>query len=212
MFDESKLRPWQVQPAKHLLEILRLHDSALDSSDTGTGKTYVALAVAKSLQLPTLVVAPKIAISGWRSVAEHFGEKISVVNYELLRTGNTVYGSWSNSASMRAGRRFAFVCCFCQGRFEQSELNIPCFTNEHGIHCIEHKARPIVYGHFHWNPAVKFIVWDEVHRCGGRKSLSSKVLIAAKRQRIKHLMLSATPAQTILQFRAIGYSLDLFTI
>lgn len=207
-----KLRPWQIEPAKHLLEILRTHDSALDCSDTGTGKTFVALAIAKSLQLPTLAIVPKIAISGWLEVARHFDEPISVINYELLRTGRTLFGTWSNNASMRAGRPALYVCVYCQRRHQQSDLVIPCPANANGIHCVEHKPRPKSYGDFRWNPAVKMVIFDECHRCSGLKSLNAGLLIAAKRQRIKHLLLSATPAQTILQMKAIGYSLDLFTI
>lgn len=212
MIDESKLRPWQVPAAKHLLEILRHHDSALDCSDTGTGKTYTALAVAKALQLPCLAVVPKIAITGWLAVAEHFNEKISAINYELLRTGTTPYGTWANYDKGNAGRSFVFFCIYCQCRYTEGDPGILCPANEHGVCCLERKTRPIVRGAFQFNKAVKFIVWDEAHRAGGMNSLNSKMLIACKKARIKHLLLSATPAQSPLQMKAIGHSLDLFSI
>lgn len=208
----SKLRPWQVEPARHLQAVLREFDSALDSSDTGTGKTFVSAAVAVELGLPTLVVCPEISISVWHSVAAHFDEKFSVVNYEYLRTGNTPFGSWKNQPKLRARRPFSLVCQFCQRRFEESNIDVSCYTNESGIHCVDRKSRPIVYGQFIFNQAVKFLIFDEVHRCGGLNSLNADILIGAKRQKIKHLMLSATPAQTILQMKAIGYSLDLFEL
>jgi hypothetical protein len=208
---EKKLRPWQFKSANELLKILRTYDSALDSSDTGTGKTYTALAIAKALRIPCLAIVPKIAISGWMEVAKHFDEKISIVNYEKLRLGQTQYGSWSNTASMRSGRRFTFVCCFCQRKFEESDLARDCFAHPDGFHCVERKARPIIRGFFQFRLGVRFIIFDEAHRCGGIKSLNSGLLFAAKRQRIKHLILSATPAQTVLQMNAMGYSLDLHT-
>lgn len=212
MIDESKLRPWQLAPARHLLEILRHHDSAIDCSDTGTGKTFTALGVAKALQLPCLAVVPKIAISSWRVVAEHFGEKISIINYELLRTGRTLFGTWANHASMRAGRPALYFCRFCKRQYQQSETGIPCVAATDGLHSLERESQPKRHGHFKWHPAVKFVIFDEFHRCNGMNSLNSKILIAAKRQRIKHLLLSATPFDTVLKAKAIGYSLDLFTL
>lgn len=209
---ESKLRSWQVAPANHLLQVLQKYDSALDCSDTGVGKTYVAMAVAKAIQLPCLAVVPKIAISGWLSVAEYFNEEISICGYEKLRTGRTLFGSWSNHASVNAGRRTFYVCLFCQRRYMEGNIDTLCPAHSDGVHCLERKRRPIALGNFNFSPAIRLLIFDEAHRCGGLKSLNAELLIAAKRQRIKHLMLSATPAQTILQMKAIGYSLDLFTI
>lgn len=214
-FVRSKLRPWQIEPAQHLLEVLGKHDSALDSSETGTGKSYVAMAVSVSFQFSTLVVCPKISISMWHRVAQHFGDSVSVINYESLRTGRSLYGRWNNQEQVDAGpegRIFDHVCGFCQMRIDFSKPHVSCYTNQTGIHCVVSKPRPIVRGVFNFDKAVKFLIFDEVHRCGGSDSLNADMLIAAKRQRIKHLMLSATPAQNILQMRAIGYSLDLFTL
>lgn len=212
MIDEAKLRPWQVAPAKRLLEILQTHDSALDASETGVGKTYTAMAIAQALQLPCLAIVPKIAISGWRAVAEHFNESISVIGYELLRTGKTPYGAWQNQRQMSAGRSAVFVCCFCQRRATEQELVADCFTNPAQIHCVNRQARPVHTGRFIFNKAVKLVLWDEVQRCSGMNSLNAKMLIGCKQQKIKHLMLSATPFDTVLKAKAIGFSLDLFTI
>lgn len=207
-----KLRPWQIEPAKHLLEILRTHDSALDCSDTGVGKSYVAMAIAKELQLPCLVVAPKIAITSWRAVAEHFNEPISICGYEKLRTGRTLFGGWSRDVKIISRRPALYLCCYCQRRFEQPDLVIPCSANASGIHCVERKARPKLLGHFQWDKSVRLLIWDEIQRCSGMNSLNSKMLIACKKARIKHLMLSATPFDTVLKAKAIGYSLDFFTL
>src|SRR5690349_4187138 len=93
----DKLRPHQHGPAKRLLDILTNYPSAVDFSDTGTGKTYVAAAVANALKLPTLVVVPKVAITAWERAAAHFDDSFSVINYEMLRTGRTPYGKWDNN-------------------------------------------------------------------------------------------------------------------
>ena len=70
------LRPHQVTSADRLLSVLSSNPCAIDVSQTGTGKTYVACAVAKKLKVPTLAVVPKIAISSWQNVSKDVGEEI----------------------------------------------------------------------------------------------------------------------------------------
>ena len=85
--DKSGLRPWQVPAAAQLAESIRVHGAALDGSDTGTGKTYAALAVARELGLKVAVVCPKSVIESWRRViVNHFGlEYEFILNYEALK-------------------------------------------------------------------------------------------------------------------------------
>ena len=208
----AKLRPWQREPAQHLRRILESADSALDASDTGTGKSFMAAAVAVDLGLPTLVICPKISVSMWHRVASHFEDSFSILNYELLRGGKTLYGSWQHQEKINAKGPITLVCQYCQRRFSETEITNDCYTNESKIHCVEVKRTRVNYGYFIFNNAVQMVIYDECHRCGGLDSLNAELLIAAKRQKIKHLLLSATPAQTILQMKAIGYSLDLFEL
>lgn len=56
------------------------------------------------------------------------------------------------------------------------------------------------------------LIFDEVHKAKGEYTLNAKLLIAAKRQGIPHLNLSATAADTPRGMRALGYSLDLHTL
>jgi hypothetical protein len=85
------LRPWQQVNESHLLRVLSKYDAAADLSDPGTGKTYTATAVAKALDLPTLIVTPKAVIPTWNKVAKYLGTEFDVLNYEMLRTGRTPY-------------------------------------------------------------------------------------------------------------------------
>lgn len=202
------LRDWQIEPANRLTSILQSHDSAVDCSDTGTGKTFVAVAVMSALKLPTLVVVPKISITSWGRVAEMFGEQFSIINYEQLRTGNTDFGQWENQAGVNAGRQSYHLCQCCQQRVDIRNPS-QCYAHPLGIHCVEEKKKSIRYGRFEFHPAVKAVVFDEVHRCGGMDSLNAEMLIATKRQRIKTLGLSATLACDPMKLRALGYSLDL---
>lgn len=89
--DKSGLRPWQVDAAGKLVSALNHWNSAIDGSDTGTGKTYTACAVARELGYNIVVVCPKAVIKSWNKVLrKHFkmGDKVlGVVNYEKLKTG-----------------------------------------------------------------------------------------------------------------------------
>lgn len=189
--------------------MLRRYRSGLDISKTGTGKTYVASAVAAELQVPFLVVCPKIAVTQWERAAEHFGEKFSVLGWEMLRTGRTPYGKWERGNPPPGAERRFFKCTKCQCLVDPDPREFrPCFAHHLGIHCLETKVRPHSYGKFIFHPAVKGVVFDEIHRAR-RDSLNSDMVIAAKSQALYSLGLSATPAQSPLDMRAIGYMLDL---
>lgn len=80
----------QVKPYEHLLTVQRSEEKSLDASDTGTGKTYVALHVAKELGCRPFIVCPKAVISNWKRVAKEVGVKpVEVINPEKLKTGRT---------------------------------------------------------------------------------------------------------------------------
>jgi hypothetical protein len=66
--------------------------AALDASDTGVGKTFTALGVAKAMGVNPLIVCPKSVISAWKSTAEMLDVKpLDVLNIEKLKTGKTPY-------------------------------------------------------------------------------------------------------------------------
>ena len=91
-----KLLPYQESHADAVAAALQLHGLAIDGSDPGVGKTYVAAQVAKHNAKRVLVVCPKVSIPAWRRVLEGFQVPVlDIVNYEKLRTGNTPHGKWS---------------------------------------------------------------------------------------------------------------------
>lgn len=202
------LRAHQVDPVAHLKQVLSEHRTAVDLSDTGTGKTAVAVAVAGDSGLPTLVVHPKVAETSWRDMGNLFGHQFSQVGYELLRTGNTPFGKWENGA---APRHHYYKCQCCQTLVDPENIT-PCYAHHAGIHCIERKSRQHDYGHFQFHPAVRQVIFDEVHRCNGRDSLNMELLVAAKRQGLRVLGLTATAGYNPLSFMGLGYLLDLHAL
>ena len=61
-----ELYEWQKDHVDKLVASLKKHGTAKDGSDTGTGKTVMALECAKRLGLTPFVVAPKAVLPSWR--------------------------------------------------------------------------------------------------------------------------------------------------
>jgi len=204
--NEANLFPYQIEPVRHLVNLLRSGQNCLDGSDGGVGKTAMACGVIRALDLPTLVVAPQISLTAWRRMGEHIGTEFDVINPELLQTGKTPFGSWQHPRPSKL--ETDLVCDRCQLVVDFKKPT-KCTRQRYGLHCVEPRKRPHRYGKFTWNDGIKFLVVDEVHRFGALDSLNADMLIAARRQGILTLGLSATAADSPLQLRALGYVLGL---
>ncbi len=87
------LYDWQEGHCSKLVESIEKHGVAKDGSDTGTGKTIVALETARRTDLMPFVVCPKSVIPAWREWMKKFGyDPEHVINYEKLKAGKTEYG------------------------------------------------------------------------------------------------------------------------
>ena len=92
--EKSQLYDWQIPHTAKLMRSLRMFGAAKDGSDTGVGKTVIAVHVAKTLGLVPFVVCPKSVIPSWREWVLKLFPKVKsdiVHNYEMLRTGRTKY-------------------------------------------------------------------------------------------------------------------------
>ena len=83
------LKDWQVPIAEKLVASIKKWGAALDGSATGSGKTYVACAVARELGMKIGVICPLSVVTAWkRVITDHFGMKYEFVkNYENIRGG-----------------------------------------------------------------------------------------------------------------------------
>ena len=91
------LLPPQREHAVKLLNGLYINGVASDQSETGTGKSYVAAWIAKTLNSPIVIVCPKIMIPAWKKVLQHFSLKAHlVINYEKVIRGNTEHLSFKD--------------------------------------------------------------------------------------------------------------------
>lgn len=99
MTNTAQLLEPQKDHARILLDSIYLNGFAADFSATGTGKTYVACAVAKELNVPVVVICPKVVIPTWKKVLASFGiNQPLVINYEKICRGNTKWLTYDKKA------------------------------------------------------------------------------------------------------------------
>lgn len=81
------LKDHQLNHVDKLLSIFEKSAGAIDSSPTGSGKTFSTLFIAKELKLKLLVVCPPIVQSNWKNNCTLYGiECVDVLSYQALRS------------------------------------------------------------------------------------------------------------------------------
>lgn len=84
----EKLLSYQIEHVSNLVYILNKNTTALDSSDTGTGKTYTAIATCAQMDITPIILCPKNVVSSWKYVCNIFHVKpLVVINYESAKNG-----------------------------------------------------------------------------------------------------------------------------
>lgn len=87
-FITNRLLNYQHLHIHNLITAFHYNRIVMDGSDTGTGKTYTAIALCKHLNLKPLVICPKILISTWSTVCKYYQvDPYSIVNYETIKNG-----------------------------------------------------------------------------------------------------------------------------
>jgi hypothetical protein len=83
--DADGLAPSQRLAVHWALSCIADYRVALIADATGSGKTHVALAVARALGLPTAVICPRPLVATWKATATHMQVPIRVVTWGQLR-------------------------------------------------------------------------------------------------------------------------------
>lgn len=83
------LRPEQVRSFRRSLSAIRQHGAALLADPVGSGKTYVALAVAAAIgrPQPTVCLVPAALAQQWRATARRLGAAIVVATHQAASRG-----------------------------------------------------------------------------------------------------------------------------
>ncbi|ARF08843.1 DEAD/SNF2-like helicase [Catovirus CTV1] len=84
----NKLLVYQIEHTLNITYILKTNTTTLDASDTGTGKTYTAIAACAQMNLIPIIICPKSVLSSWKRVCKIFNvQPLMIVNYESIRIG-----------------------------------------------------------------------------------------------------------------------------
>jgi superfamily II DNA or RNA helicase len=159
----------------------------VDGSDTGTGKTYCSLAIAKQLGYTPLIVCPKTLLSNWQKVCKIYKIKpLTIVNYETIKNGKQ-YQSLRDKSK----------------RINCPYLNI--ITNN------QNNKKT-----FRWNlPDKTLVIFDEAHKCKIKYTQNSEMIVSLKdyirnKHSIRVMLLSATLTDKPKDFLIFGYLLGFF--
>jgi superfamily II DNA or RNA helicase len=183
--DDSKLLDYQKKPVSYLMASLLTNNRALDASDTGTGKTYMALKVCKLLGYQPAIVCTKTGIYDWLQVC-NFMNVNPVFIYNWESTIGRVYRD-KNSRKIKK---------ICQPPNKYIGMGIDNYTGK---------------SMYKWkiplNAKVLFI-FDEAHKANGNGTHNQKIVMAASQYKI--MCLSATFADKLEKLRTIGSLIGLF--
>lgn len=84
----DKLLNYQFLHIFNLITAFRTSNVVLDGSDTGTGKTFVAIALCYQLRLKPFIICPKSVTNSWIEVCRIFNvNPLGITNYESAKKG-----------------------------------------------------------------------------------------------------------------------------
>lgn len=87
-----QLYDWQKPLAEKIRGILSTSDTCINAMPTGTGKTFLSVETAITMNLPFLVIAPKATLINWQRVADSMGGAHllkGVINPERISLGRS---------------------------------------------------------------------------------------------------------------------------
>lgn len=181
---KEKLFKFQIEHTENLIHIINKNTTALDASETGTGKTYCAIAACAALNLRPIIICPKSIIYNWKRVCKLFNVKpLIIVNYESIRMGKC---------------------------YNEDDERIQCpyliYVPKKGS---SDKTKEEYY---EWNlDKIKekvIFIFDEVHKCSSISTLNGKLLYYTKLTEKNMLILSATIADHPEKFKLFFFILN----
>ena len=199
---KDKLLPYQIDHSQNIAYSLKTYKRALDASDTGTGKTYTAIASAIRLKLKPLIICPKSVINNWKKVLDFFNcEYYGISNYESIQ--NCKY----YPKSLQEGKK---LCPFIKRSIKIKTDKKKKKKIKFNFGSKEEKQPKKDYL-YQWNiPDDMLLIFDEAHRCKNKRTTNSDVLKAAANCNSKILLLSATVSDKPENFALAGYTLGLY--
>ena len=214
----KKLLSFQVAHVYQLQECLNLRNRVIDASDTGTGKTYCAIATCALLKLTPFIICPKSVISSWVSVCNEFGIKyLGISNYEMLKNGNYYTENYEKIKCPYMDIEVIEVTQKVEIDDEKKEKEI---DTQNLSQPLKLKKEPEInkyikkkkHDYKFYLPTDTLVIFDEAHRCKNWSSQTSNLLIAISKYQCKIMMLSATLTDKIDCFKPFGIVLDFYKV
>ena len=181
-----ELFEYQKNHVNNLIKSLNTYKRALDTSDTGTGKTYTTISICKNNNYIPFVICPKIVINNWVKLFKEANIiKYKIINYESLQ--RLVYLDENNNLC-----KCDFITKKITKISEDKEIIEYTWINDK----IENNL---------------LLIFDEVHKCKNSNTNNGKILKSASEiKKVNILLLSATVVDKPKYFILVGYVLGLF--
>ena len=212
----KKLLSFQVAHVYQLMEVLRIKNRVIDASDTGTGKTYCAIATCALLKLTPFIVCPKSVISNWVNVCKEFGiPYLGISNYEMLKGGNYYTENYEkvkcpymdmdvillNDKVIQEEQKEGKI-------INRQDIKEP--LNKKDLSKKKNFIQQYKTNYTFYLPQNTLIIFDEAHRCKNWSSQTSSLLVAMGKSNCKIMMLSATLTDKVDCFKPFGIVLGFY--
>jgi hypothetical protein len=223
----KKLLPYQVPHLLQLYECLKSKDRVIDASDTGTGKTYTAIAVAKMLKCKPFIICPKSVVTNWILVCKYFDIKIlGIANYEMIKSCKYYTENYEivkcpymdkeiikkeKHITPNKKEKILEDLKFMKNPCKDDLIEIFKMIIEREQKEKEDKIKDEYVPDFNFYlPKKTLVILDEAHRCKNLGSLTSKVLLALNKNNVKIMLLSATLSDKLECFKPFGVILGIY--
>ena len=165
------LLQYQEPHLQHLENAMLNGKCFIDASDTGTGKTYAAVALCKSKGLKPIIIGPKAVLMTWKKVLDLWDvEYLGIANYELIKGG--VWFPYTTGRNLGDKEKCPYLSVTRKS-----------------------PKAPIQY---EWDATVMdnsvIFIFDEVHRCKNKSTVNSRILLSTYDLDSYKILLSATIA------------------
>lgn len=176
---KNKLYSYQIGNVNNLIKIIKQNNSVLDASDTGTGKTYTALAACAVMGLRPIIICPRSVMFSWKNVSKIFDVKLFfIVNYETLK-----FGKYYNEKGSRVKCPYLIYDKNTENKYETYKWNLP-------------KKENLIF------------IFDEVHKCTNFDTFNGQLLLSTKSTQLPIMILSATLADKPEKIKMFAYILN----
>ncbi len=145
--------PFQHNHFEKMMSLIKTRNVSLDTSDTGTGKTYITVQLCKKLGMMPMIICPKAVIPTWKKVCELFGVQFFGISNDVMFKKGVMYYSDINK----------------KGPLKQ--YKIPYYNPETGIMRFPKEINGI--------SIQILLVIDEAHRFKNPSTQNAQILLAA---------------------------------